>query len=211
MLSSEHQVAKKLRIKPYTLRNERLQGAISFVKIRCRYYYADEQIADYIRSKTIPVNLPPRPVDPDRKTSTTPIRTSGTASALLNAAGLVTDEPASRTVRSGAKPRPISGSRPFGPHAQRAFSHSAFPRYRCQRRTGRRTTARERNLAKKEQPGTKRILPPSCGAAVAPSEFRQAWDASENPGNHWRFRLFPERPKTLVFAKASRPLFSFDA
>lgn len=75
MLSSERQVAEKLHIKPCTLRNERLQGAISFVKIRARYYYTDEQIEEYIRSKTIPSSktatsrLPQAPKVPDRKTN----------------------------------------------------------------------------------------------------------------------------------------------
>lgn len=52
MLSAERNVAKKLNIKPCTLRNERLQGAISFVKIRSRYFYTEEQVEEYIRSKT---------------------------------------------------------------------------------------------------------------------------------------------------------------
>jgi hypothetical protein len=52
MLSAERDVAKKLNIKPCTLRNERLQGAISFVKIRRRYFYTEEQVEEYILSKT---------------------------------------------------------------------------------------------------------------------------------------------------------------
>ena len=53
MLFTERQVAEKLHIKPCTIRNERLQGAISYIKIRSRYFYTEEQIEEYIRSKTI--------------------------------------------------------------------------------------------------------------------------------------------------------------
>jgi hypothetical protein len=59
MLFTERQVAERLHIKPCTVRNERLQGAISYVKIRSRYYYTDEQIEDYIRARTTPSKLPP--------------------------------------------------------------------------------------------------------------------------------------------------------
>lgn len=57
MLFSEHEVAERLRIKPSSLRNERLHGAISFVKIRRRYFYTEEQIAEYIKSKTVAASL----------------------------------------------------------------------------------------------------------------------------------------------------------
>jgi hypothetical protein len=77
MLTAERDVAKKLNIKPCTLRNERLQGAISFIKIRSRYFYTDEQIEEYLRSKTIHLK-PPEPVlaqpvnYPDRPSIRTP-------------------------------------------------------------------------------------------------------------------------------------------
>ena len=100
MLSSERQVAERLRIKPCTLRNERLQGAISFVKIRCRYYYTDEQIKEYILSKTIPSNLPPRPVSLDRKTtSATPIDDLHREAELQRARELFRRGPRSRHYR----------------------------------------------------------------------------------------------------------------
>jgi len=62
MLSAEREVAKKLNIKPCTLRNERLQGAISFVKIRSRYFYTEEQIEEYIDSKTSRLTAPRGPL-----------------------------------------------------------------------------------------------------------------------------------------------------
>jgi hypothetical protein len=52
MLFTERQVAEKLHIKPCTVRNERLQGAISYIKIRSRYFYTEEQIEEYIRART---------------------------------------------------------------------------------------------------------------------------------------------------------------
>jgi len=64
MLTAERDVAKKLNIKPCTLRNERLQGAISFVKIRSRYFYTEEQVEEYIRSKTSRLIAPHRPLAP---------------------------------------------------------------------------------------------------------------------------------------------------
>ncbi|HEX4105801.1 MAG TPA: helix-turn-helix domain-containing protein [Rhizomicrobium sp.] len=53
MLLTEHQVAEQLHIKPCTVRNERLRGAISYVRIGCRYYYTHEQVDDYITEHTV--------------------------------------------------------------------------------------------------------------------------------------------------------------
>ena len=53
MLLTERQVAEQLHIKPCTVRNERLRGAISYVRIGCRYYYTQEQVDGYIREHTV--------------------------------------------------------------------------------------------------------------------------------------------------------------
>jgi hypothetical protein len=92
MLSTERDVAKKLNLKPCTLRNERLQGAISFVKIRSRYFYTEEQVEEYIRSKTsrlIPPRQPPAIRPPaERDISSAPLeelRSASRAAALRSA------------------------------------------------------------------------------------------------------------------------------
>jgi hypothetical protein len=92
MLTAERDVAKKLNIKPCTLRNERLQGAISFVKIRSRYFYTEEQVEEYIRSKTSRLTMPPQPpaipTPTQRHISPTPLdelRSASRAAALRSA------------------------------------------------------------------------------------------------------------------------------
>lgn len=52
MLLTERQVAEQLHIKPCTIRNERLRGEISYVRIRSRYYYIQEHIDEYISAHT---------------------------------------------------------------------------------------------------------------------------------------------------------------
>jgi hypothetical protein len=78
MHSAERDVAKKLNIKLCTLKNERLQGAISFVKIRKRYFYTEEQVEEYIRSKTSRLIAPQRPLP-----TPTPAQ-NGTSTRLLS-------------------------------------------------------------------------------------------------------------------------------
>jgi len=90
MLTAERDVAKKLNIKPCTLRNERLQGAISFVKIRSRYFYTEEQVEEYIRSKTSRQTVPRQPpaTPTERYISPTPLdelRNASRAAALRSA------------------------------------------------------------------------------------------------------------------------------
>jgi len=92
MLSTERDVAKKLNIKPCTLRNERLQGAISFVKIRSRYFYTEEQVEEYLRSKTsrltMPRQPPTNPTPSERHISPTPLdelRNASRAAVLRSA------------------------------------------------------------------------------------------------------------------------------
>jgi hypothetical protein len=92
MLSAERDVAKKLNIKPCTLRNERLQGAISFVKIRTRYFYTGEQVEECIRSKTSSLIAPQPPLATQtpagQGTSTVPLSESQNAAraAILRSA-----------------------------------------------------------------------------------------------------------------------------
>jgi hypothetical protein len=52
MLLTERQVAEQLHVKPCTVRNERLRGTISYVRVGCRFYYTQEYIDDYIREHT---------------------------------------------------------------------------------------------------------------------------------------------------------------
>jgi hypothetical protein len=52
MLLTERQVAEQLHVKPCTVRNERLRGTISYVRIAYRFYYTQEYIDDYIREHT---------------------------------------------------------------------------------------------------------------------------------------------------------------
>jgi hypothetical protein len=78
MLSAERDVAKKFNIKPCTLGNERLQGTISFAKIRSRYFYAEEQVEEYIRSKTS------RLIAPQRALETPTPAEQGTSTILLS-------------------------------------------------------------------------------------------------------------------------------
>lgn len=53
MFLTECQVAEQLQVKRCTVRNARLKGAISYVRVGCRFYYIQEHIDDYIREHTI--------------------------------------------------------------------------------------------------------------------------------------------------------------
>jgi superfamily I DNA/RNA helicase len=52
MFLTERQVAEQLHIKPCTIRNARLRGGISYVRVGSRFYYIQEHIDDYIREHT---------------------------------------------------------------------------------------------------------------------------------------------------------------
>jgi len=71
-LLSECEVADLLRVKPCTVRNERVRGKLGFIRIGARIFYTPEQVTEYLENQTMPTRdtqrrhrdvstLPPQP------------------------------------------------------------------------------------------------------------------------------------------------------
>ncbi|HWD29234.1 MAG TPA: helix-turn-helix domain-containing protein [Rhizomicrobium sp.] len=52
-LINSREAAALLRIKPCTVRNERIRGKLGFVKIGARIYHSEEQLAEYLERQTV--------------------------------------------------------------------------------------------------------------------------------------------------------------
>jgi len=53
-LLDEREAAKVLRVKPATVRAERMRGNLGYTKIGPRIFYTHQQIADYLQRQTVP-------------------------------------------------------------------------------------------------------------------------------------------------------------
>ena len=52
-LLTEREAAQALRVKPPTVRAERIRGVLSFVKVGARIFYTPQQLAEYLQRKTV--------------------------------------------------------------------------------------------------------------------------------------------------------------
>jgi NADH/NAD ratio-sensing transcriptional regulator Rex len=52
-LLSEKEVAEQLRVKPCTVRNERVRGRLGFVRIGARIFYLPEQVEEYVERQKV--------------------------------------------------------------------------------------------------------------------------------------------------------------
>src|SRR6185437_6588126 len=116
-LLNDREAAKLLRVKPCTVRNERIRGKLAFVQIGARIFYTADQIAEYLERQKVSacesVRPSPSPVrsEPtgsarsrDAKPKTTPGAALGTTAAL--------DRHAVSALAQQIFKRPVSNSRP---------------------------------------------------------------------------------------------------
>jgi hypothetical protein len=52
-LLSEAEVAELLRVKPCTVRNERVRGRLGCVRIGARVFYTPEQVVEYVQRQKV--------------------------------------------------------------------------------------------------------------------------------------------------------------
>ena len=52
-LLSETEVAEQLRVRPCTVRNERVRGRLGFVRIGARIFYTPEQVTEYVEGQKV--------------------------------------------------------------------------------------------------------------------------------------------------------------